>query len=123
MNQKQFGLWAEDLALDFFLQTRFELVAKNFRIKSGEIDLIMRKANQLHFIEVKASRQDFEPGLAITPTKQKQIHRVAKVFMTQFPEWSHLSAQFDALLVEKFPIDLKIRYYPNAFIPVVLNYF
>jgi len=47
------GNMGEDLAADFLRKKGFEILARNFRYKQGEIDLIVRKTNWLIFVEVK----------------------------------------------------------------------
>ncbi len=48
------GKEGEQLAADFLVQKGFEIVERNYRHKQGEIDLIVKKANWLIFVEVKA---------------------------------------------------------------------
>jgi putative endonuclease len=47
------GNAGEQLAADFLVQKGFEIVARNYRYKHAEIDLIVKKANWLIFVEVK----------------------------------------------------------------------
>ncbi len=47
------GNAGEQLAADFLAQKGFEIVERNYRHKKSEIDLIVRKANWLIFVEVK----------------------------------------------------------------------
>jgi len=47
------GYEGEQLAADFLAQKGFEIVERNYRYKHSEIDLIVKKANWLIFVEVK----------------------------------------------------------------------
>jgi putative endonuclease len=47
------GNEGEQLAADFLIQKGFEVVARNYRHKHAEIDLIVTKGNWLIFVEVK----------------------------------------------------------------------
>jgi putative endonuclease len=47
------GKEGEQLAVDFLIQKGFEIVARNYRYKHSEIDLIVKKDNWLIFVEVK----------------------------------------------------------------------
>jgi putative endonuclease len=47
------GNAGEQLAADFLAQKGFDVVERNYRYKHAEIDLIVRKANWLIFVEVK----------------------------------------------------------------------
>jgi putative endonuclease len=48
------GNKGEALAADFLIKKGFEVVERNYRHKHAEIDLIVKKANWLIFVEVKA---------------------------------------------------------------------
>ena len=48
------GNEGEQLAADFLAKKGFEIVERNFRHKHAEIDLIVKKANWMIFVEVKA---------------------------------------------------------------------
>lgn len=47
------GNEGEQLAADFLINKGFEIVARNYRYKHCEIDLIVKRANWLIFVEVK----------------------------------------------------------------------
>lgn len=49
----QKGKEGEDLAAKFLQQQGYEIVARNYRYKRSEIDLIVRKGGWLVFVEVK----------------------------------------------------------------------
>ena len=52
------GKEAEALAADFLKAKGFEIVARNYRYKRSEIDLIVKKNNWLIFVEVKMRSSD-----------------------------------------------------------------
>ena len=53
----------------------YEMVARNYHSRYGEIDLIAQKAPYLCFIEVKTREENslVSPFEAISPTKQRKI--------------------------------------------------
>lgn len=58
------GKKAELLACEYLQKRGLSLVCKNYRCRSGEIDLIMKEQDQLVFVEVKyRTNKDF--GLAL----------------------------------------------------------
>ena len=67
------GQSAEKRAEIFLASHGLTLVARNWRCRFGEIDLIMRDDSALVFIEVRLrSRSDFGGAAAsVTPAKQK----------------------------------------------------
>jgi putative endonuclease len=57
----------------------FEVIARNWRSRTGEIDLIARRGQLLVVCEVKAraSAAFGSPAEAVTPAKQRRIRRLA----------------------------------------------
>ena len=78
---------AEDRAADYLAQRGLAIVARNYRSRLGEIDLIARDGEVLAFVEVRM-RSDGHFGGAlesITPGKQRRIAAAAAQFLAQFP--------------------------------------
>jgi len=55
------GNAGENLAAEFLEKKGYEIIARNFRSKRSEIDLIARKNNMIVFVEVK-TRSSFSHG-------------------------------------------------------------
>jgi len=80
-----FGKEGEKAAVKFLKKRGYRIIEKNYRNKSGEIDIVAEQDQVLVFVEVK-SRTDGEYGEpleAVTPHKQRKIGQVAKGFMIQ----------------------------------------
>ncbi len=77
------GIRGEQIALDFLLGLGYQLVAKNWRCRSGEIDLIMMDGNIMVFVEVKARRGSGYglPQEAVGSKKQAKIRRLAQYYL------------------------------------------
>ncbi len=81
--RQETGIKGEQIALDFLLGLGYQLVAKNWRCRSGEIDLIMMDGNIMVFVEVKA-RRGVDYGLpqeAVGRKKQVKIRRLAEYYL------------------------------------------
>jgi len=81
----EFGKSGEETAARYLKNKKFRIVKRNFRFLKGEIDIIAYDRETLVFIEVKA-RKSKEFGLpeeSVTPSKQRQIKRVAKGFLVK----------------------------------------
>lgn len=68
-----------------YLKTHgLKLLARNWRCRFGEIDLIMQDTSTLVFIEVRMrSRRDFGGAAAsVTPVKQKKLLAAARQYLT-----------------------------------------
>lgn len=63
----------------------FAVVARNWRRREGEIDLVVRRDDVLVFCEVKTRRSDRfgHPAEAVTVAKQSRIRRLAAIFLAE----------------------------------------
>lgn len=97
MNRKQkFGKAGEDFAAAVLELSGYEVLRRNFRCKSGEMDLIAERDQELFFIEVKTrSNTAFGlPGEAVTEVKKQHMRRTAAAFLSENPcRWSAYSFQ------------------------------
>ena len=77
------GQSAESRAEAFLRTHGLKLVARNWRSRFGEIDLIMQDDSTLVFIEVRLrSRSDFGGAAAsVTPAKQKKLLATARQYL------------------------------------------
>ena len=83
--QQTLGREGEDRALVYLENRGLTLVERNFRCKMGEIDLIMRDADTLVFVEVRRRNNSRYGGASasITPSKQKKLVLAAQVFLSR----------------------------------------
>jgi putative endonuclease len=79
------GLDAEERAARFLAERGLEIVARNFRTRLGEIDLVARDGDVLVFVEVRhRTRDDFGDGAeSVTEGKQRRIEAAARLFLQQ----------------------------------------
>ncbi len=77
------GKAAEDQACDYLFQRGLQCLQRNFRIRRGEIDLIMREGDEVVFVEVRArSGGQFGDGIdSITRSKQKRLIAAAAAWL------------------------------------------
>ncbi len=81
----EIGARAEKVAEDFYLGKGFTLIARNFRLPSGEIDLILRRGQELLFVEVKG-RKEFQADEAWCPRwreKKRKLRSAVRVFLAR----------------------------------------
>lgn len=91
---------AIEAAAERWLSARgLRAVARNFRCKIGEIDLVMLDGQQLVFVEVRFRRDDRYGGAAasVTPAKQQRLIAAAHVFIESQPRWRNAPCRFDVL--------------------------
>ncbi|HLG25606.1 MAG TPA: YraN family protein, partial [Candidatus Gracilibacteria bacterium] len=82
------GQLGEDLALRFLTRKGYRLMERNFRIRGGEIDLIMEKDGILVFVEVKLRQgSNFgPPEEALTPVKIRRLLRAICHYRSERPQ-------------------------------------
>ncbi|MBN6185848.1 YraN family protein [Aneurinibacillus sp. BA2021] len=82
---KQRGAEGEALARAYLEEKGYVWECSNFRVRTGEIDLVMRDGNWLVFIEVKTrtSTRYGHGSEAITPAKQRTIRQTALAYIKQ----------------------------------------
>ena len=96
--QKTLGQFGEDCAAKFLEAKGYTIIARNFRIRSAEIDIIARTGGVIVFVEVKA-RSNIRHGLpaeAVTLRKQQKIITAAGVFL-QDENFSDCACRFDVV--------------------------
>ena len=87
--------------LGFFERRGLRLLERNYRARSGEIDLVLLEDRMLVFVEVKTSRIDarFPATARIDAAKQRRLRRAASAFLKHrrppVDDW-----RFDAVVVE-----------------------
>jgi putative endonuclease len=89
----------EELACRFLEARGLRLVARNFRCRRGEIDLIMRDRHCLVFVEVRY-RRDARFGTAaesVDRGKQGRVLAAARYYLQRNP--SDLACRFDVLAI------------------------
>ena len=95
------GSHAEELACRFLLHQGLRLLARNYRCRRGEIDLILLDAGNLVFVEVRYRGQDrYGSGLeSVDRHKQRRISLCAAHYLQQHPREASRPARFDVVAV------------------------
>jgi len=98
------GREAEAQAADFLARRGLKVLARNYRCRGGEIDLVCLDGAILVFVEVRLrTNRDFGGAAAsITPSKQRRIVLAAHHFLAGKPL---PTCRFDAVLLDGAGID------------------
>jgi putative endonuclease len=82
---RDFGGRAETAAADYLFERGYRILARNFVVRGGEIDIVAACGDTVAFVEVKA-RADVDAALgAITPAKQHRLARAAAAWVAGNP--------------------------------------
>lgn len=101
MSTKNVGRTGENLAFEYIKKLGFKILARNYLIRGGEIDIVAKDGNELVFIEVKA-RYSHDYGLpqeSITSWKIKSLKKTA-LFYIQKINWGSKPYRFDLVAID-----------------------
>jgi putative endonuclease len=122
-SRKDIGALGERVAAEYLRRRGFALVDKNVARKTGELDVIMRKADTLYFVEVKTIRciefpdpktlDAYDPADNLHVYKIRKVARTAEWYVMQYGwegDW-----QVDGVLVWLRESDglARVRYLPQ----------
>ncbi|BCH28395.1 UPF0102 protein [Mesorhizobium sp. L-8-10] len=98
--------WIAALAL---LVKGYRIVARRFRTKLGEIDLVARRGDLVIIVEVKARPTLAEAMDAIGWASQRRIEAAADLWLARQPDHGRLSMRFDmvAVLPRRWPVHVE----------------
>jgi len=83
MYKKSIGNAGEAFALEYLKSKGYEILATDYRLKFGQVDIIARDEWGIHFVEVKTrSGTKFgRPSEAVDAAKLKHIRNVASFYI------------------------------------------
>jgi putative endonuclease len=91
------GRRAEDLAALFLIFKGYRILARRYRVKGGEIDLVAKRADAIVFVEVKMRPTLSGARIAIDATKRRRLSRAANVWLAANPWAIHSTLRCDAV--------------------------
>ncbi len=101
LTRQHLGRLGEDLALAHLERLGYALVARNYRTRYGELDLVVFDGTTLVFVEVKARRtnsSDRSPWEALHECKCQQVRRMAAAYLLEVTDRPHSpELRFDAI--------------------------
>jgi putative endonuclease len=99
------GLAAEYIAADFLESQGLTVLARNFRCRAGEIDLLCLDAGILAVVEVRqrAGCEFGGPLASVRPAKQRKLIRAAGYFLLKAARWRGYVIRFDVVAVNGLP--------------------
>ena len=97
INKRKIGSCHEEQAAAFLKKQGLYIVERNFRCKSGEIDIIAADRHYVVFVEVKlrASDRFVRAGAYVTPAKQARIRTAASLWLAEHD--TPLQPRFDVI--------------------------
>lgn len=111
---KKLGNLGEDIATKYLKKHGFKILNRNFRYKGyGEIDIIAKKGENYHFVEVKTRENSgdiYTPEDNIIYFKKRQLIKLSKIYLAN-NQLTHLDIpwQIDVIAVEMNPFTRKAK--------------
>jgi Holliday junction resolvase-like predicted endonuclease len=108
LSTKEIGALGEKVAAEYLKRQRMKIIDKNVSRKTGEIDIIAREGDTLHFVEVKtitcyqfpssiSTGDDYDPSANLHEAKIRRVARTSEWYVANIDwegEW-----QVDGVLV------------------------
>ena len=116
--RQELGKQGEELACQELERQGYAIVARRYRTRAGEIDIIASDAGTVVFVEVKA-RLDLsfgDPVEAVTEEKQRRVVAMATDYAARH-DLDNTPCRFDVVTVDALVDPPRITVYKDAFRP------
>lgn len=113
MNKVIIGKNNEEKACKYLTDNGYKIIDRNFRSKTGEIDIIAIKDKYICFIEVKYRKniKSGTPEEAVNVSKMKKISKVSEYYLYINRKYINYQIRYDVIAMS----DDYIKHYENAF--------
>ena len=116
MNRTEKGRFGEEKVCEYLIKRGYSIIARNYRIKGGEIDIIAENGDYIAFVEVKTRKPDsmvtgFE---AVDRRKQGLIIRTAAEYCRRNPNLLQPSFDIAQVIVSMEEV-LSMEYIETAY--------
>jgi len=112
MNNRELGRAGENMAAEILKLQGYRILKRNYRCKTGEIDIVASKNRDITFFEVKTRMTDEcgRPCEAVDFRKQERIRKLAEYYLQEVGRmgYSPHNIYFDV-------IEIEINHIENAF--------
>lgn len=106
---QKYGLFAETFAAFALRFKGYKIVARNYKTKLGEIDIIARKGDLVAIVEVKARKTLQASVDSIGFQSTQRIENAADLWLAKQPDAHLISMRFDIVAVQprKWPVHIE----------------
>lgn len=93
------GMHAETLCAFLLRLQGYRILARNWRVPVGEVDIIARRGKVLAFVEVKSRDTEDAARAAVSARQRKRIEKAAGAYLAMHPECANMHVRFDVMAV------------------------
>ena len=96
-DQRRLGADGEEVTAQWYLERGYAVLARNWRCREGELDLVLARERMIVFCEVKTRSSDRygSPFAAVGPAKQLRLRRLAARWLREEAPFRPDSVRFD----------------------------
>lgn len=99
------GAFGEEMACTYLKKNGYVVLQRNYRVRTGEIDIIARKGRHIAFVEVKL-RRDLrygQPEESVSPAKISRLLFALKMYLATNAHFDSYSYAIDIIAISKKP--------------------
>lgn len=126
-NTTKTGSIGEDIACKYLISKNFTILERNYLKKWGEIDIVAKKDNRIHFVEVKTVSYETKQLLRSSEggwrpeemVHQHKLHQISKALVTWIAENNYDGDwQIDVIALRMVPNEryAVVKYIDNVII-------
>lgn len=106
----------EDLACEHLRRHGLKILARNYRCRTGEIDVVAEDRGTVVFVEVKERHGESHGSAveAVTASKRLRVIRAARVYAAMHG-LSETPLRFDVVAIDWGPVGPRVRHDAGAF--------
>lgn len=115
LSTSSLGKNGEEAVAQWLSQHGYTILACNYRVRCGEVDIIARNHEIMAFVEVKTRTTEYFPThLVVNKTKQNKVIKAAMHYMVKHKIYDKV-IRFDIATVTPVRGGFNVDYLPNAF--------
>jgi len=130
--KRKTGNLGEDIACRFLMKRDFDIIDRNYLKKCGEIDIIARNIDGLHFVEVKSvscetlpsvsyktiDKGDFRPEDNVHQWKLQRLAKTIQLYLLEKSVSDKTNWQFDiiTIYIDKKRLTTRVKMLENIII-------
>lgn len=117
--RKILGREGEEKASSFLIKKGYCILERNYRKRTGEVDIVCEKDGMIVFVEVKRRSSDFygQPHEAVDKRKKGQIVRCAQKWLYERNLLGNCDVRFDVVSISRKDNSDMIYHIEDAFRP------
>ena len=103
--RQELGESGENLAVSALTSQGYAVVARRYRSRYGEIDIIANDGDTLVFVEVRRkSGEGYGAAVeSVTPDKQRRVVRMAVEYLARHDRYDRVAVRFDVVAIDDQP--------------------